>query len=522
METPYILKTNIIKEDGKLLKPIIMREYIGEPLSMRQRSNLVVLYKNYGETTVQGAIFHGTRALGKKQYDPFPREVNDSFYEDSEETINISPPPEPRPLTKFLNKRSQTTVDKTLEPSGLQPQAELGKHRPLAVEDEETMRRARHFGELMAKNNLGTIDNCKVLKAQKEKEVDKARGLREAELHTASLSHRETKLEQRFDFLKIPTLQRPAFVAADVEAEKLPVAQAEAVHHHVNDVSMISVEEMTEEKPRKKLKIQHWESGVVAFASEAEDSAGEQAPEQPEPVPFVATMAQLLVKFRNPVSKGGQKLSDFERGSQDYLEIYYSTLDRLGDPIRGTKSSLITPHPTKEEFVVNALSELPPYCSDYRFSKEANGYCEEWELMYGANRCPKAAERLIREPEVPLTMRQRVQDYREALNTKQESRFQEDLRQTTVDKLKEKDRLYHEEKRANETLDQERARQKADCLRAKKNRDIKKITAGKPLKNKRTPSEQRKFHNQSQKELMQARRAEEKQKKQAEGQQPSQ
>jgi hypothetical protein len=130
METPYILKTNITKEDGKLLNPIIMRKYIGVPLSMCQRSNLAVLYNKYGEMNIEGCIFHGTRSLGKKDYEAHPREVNDSYYEDSEDTVVISPPPEPRPITKFINRRSCTTECETPEPV-LQPVS--ARHRAKGI-----------------------------------------------------------------------------------------------------------------------------------------------------------------------------------------------------------------------------------------------------------------------------------------------------------------------------------------------------------------------------------------------------
>ena len=127
---PKILKTNITPKDSKLLNPIIMREYLQESLTLRQRSNLTNLYAKYGELNVQRVMFHGVRALRKKDYDPCPREENDSFYEDSEETLDIYPPPGERPVMKFLNRRTETTENETPEPFHIQHQAntiELGE-----------------------------------------------------------------------------------------------------------------------------------------------------------------------------------------------------------------------------------------------------------------------------------------------------------------------------------------------------------------------------------------------------------
>jgi hypothetical protein len=134
METPYILKTNISKEDAKRLKPIIMKKYLQEPLSMRQRSNLVALYEKYSEMKVEGVIFHGMRAMGKKQYIPCPREENDSFYEDSEETIDIEPPAGPTPVTIFLQSHTQSTVGETLEQIQLPRKATTKPSEPISTQ----------------------------------------------------------------------------------------------------------------------------------------------------------------------------------------------------------------------------------------------------------------------------------------------------------------------------------------------------------------------------------------------------
>jgi hypothetical protein len=112
---PKIIKTNITPKDGKLLNPIIMRDYYREPLTKKQKDNLVYLYEKYGELDVQRVMFHGVRSLRKNEYEAHPREVNDSYYEDSEDTVEISPPFGPRPLTQFLEKRTRSTAGETPE-----------------------------------------------------------------------------------------------------------------------------------------------------------------------------------------------------------------------------------------------------------------------------------------------------------------------------------------------------------------------------------------------------------------------
>lgn len=115
LQTSKALKTKISQEDGKLLSPIIMREYQLRHFTRRQQSNLAALYSKYGETNILGVIYHGVRWLKKERHDPCPREFNDSFYDESEDTVDISPPPEPSSLTKLLNRRSGTTAVETPE-----------------------------------------------------------------------------------------------------------------------------------------------------------------------------------------------------------------------------------------------------------------------------------------------------------------------------------------------------------------------------------------------------------------------
>lgn len=104
------------------LNPIIMREYYGEPLTMTQKENLAYLYDKHGELEVQRVMFHGVRALRKKEYEAYPRELEDSYYEESD-TVVISTPPEPRPATKYLNRHSGTTERETPEQGLLQVSA---------------------------------------------------------------------------------------------------------------------------------------------------------------------------------------------------------------------------------------------------------------------------------------------------------------------------------------------------------------------------------------------------------------
>lgn len=165
--------------------------------------------------------------------------------------------------------------------------------------------------------------------------------------------------------------------------------------------------------------------------------------------------------------------------------------------------------PTRDEFIQERLDSVIIQ-SDLHWQQVGRDAGEYWDLRYGPNRDPVVVRRLERERGVPLTGVQRVQDYREKLGTKQRRWPAEARRKMVLANIKKKDRLYREEKRANETLDQERERQKADRLRHQKNRDLAKQNAGIEPKPRLTPEEQKIARKAAQAAYAQAKRAKEK------------
>jgi len=115
METSGIYKLKFGKKSWNLLQPIIIRYYLGKPIQPKQQANLRKLSQKYGEDEIKRVIDHGLAAMTRKNHVPHPRAANESYYEDSEETLEILPPPEPRPLTEFLSKKNKARVFNNVE-----------------------------------------------------------------------------------------------------------------------------------------------------------------------------------------------------------------------------------------------------------------------------------------------------------------------------------------------------------------------------------------------------------------------
>jgi hypothetical protein len=285
---------------------------------------------------------------------------------------------------------------------------------------------------------------------------------------------------------------------------------------------------MIEEKVVKPPKARYWEQDIVAFASDREESSEEVEKPLVEEKPYWPTLDELVSKAKAfeadhhviSLSKRSPQLVPTIEAQEEPVnskKLRRPPQKRGFIPRRQPFKLWIEEHkkkiaegkvPTKAAFVWEALEESR--IGELDEMREYMRKCgNDWEAFYGENFDPVFAERELRAPGVRREGWQRMKDKREPLRTEQSPGL-EWKRLEALEEFKKANAEAQEERRRQETLDEEANRLKDDRIRHKERYRQMIEAQGGHVRERLSPNSQKDARRKAKAEAEKIRRAEKK------------